>query len=52
MFIWELAKDLKEAKDLAEAGFGYDDFKSCKKAWETVEDSYYRSQLKIFKVQI
>jgi len=50
---YELAQNQKEAKELFDAGFGYESRTAAEKARASPEiDSYYRNLLKIFKFQV
>ena len=51
--LYEIARDLKEAKDLAAGGFGYETRKAAEKALASPEiDNFYRNQLKVIAVEI
>ena len=54
MKVYELAVDLKEARLLAEEGYGYESKAAAEKALaeDKLIDSYYRSQLKVIPVEI
>lgn len=52
MIIYELAMNIKEARELFEEGYGYTSRKDIEKAKEQVEDSYYRNQLKIYQFKV
>jgi hypothetical protein len=52
--VYELAKDLAEAKGLRDAGFGFETLKAAKEAKAEVNktaDPFYANMLKIFKLE-
>lgn len=50
--IYEIARDLKEAKELRDGGFGYEARKDAKKALaDPGMDDFYRSKLKVFELE-
>lgn len=53
MKIYELAQTLKEAKELRDAGFGYQSRKEAEEARaEPGIDPFYRNQLKVFALEL
>lgn len=51
--LYEIARNLSEAKALATHGFGYETRRSAEKALESSDmDNFYRSQLKVIAVEV
>jgi hypothetical protein len=50
-FVFVLAQNLKEAKELRDAGCGYETGAAARKARSSPEiDSYYRNLMKVYKL--
>jgi hypothetical protein len=53
MKIYELAQNLKEARELRDAGFGYETKAAALKAKKSPEiDSHYANLLKVFELEL
>ena len=52
-FVFEIARNKKEAEELSKDGFGYEIRAAAEEALASpVIDSYYRNKLKVFRVKL